>query len=114
MFQWRGDAMAFLKKNWKTLAGKPTWVFSSGPLGKGDPVEIVKDQRFQKTLEPILTQIKPRSVTVFHGAINMNKLNFLERAMMKRMPDQQGDSRDWNAIDVWAKQIAAELNKQSK
>jgi menaquinone-dependent protoporphyrinogen oxidase len=114
MFQWRADATAFLKKNWKKLADKPTWVFSSGPLGKGDPVEMVKDQRFQKTLEPVLAQIKPRSVTVFHGAITMNKLNFLERAMMKRMPDQQGDSRDWNAIDAWAKQIAAELNKQGK
>ena len=114
MFQWRADATAFLKKNWKILADKPTWIFSSGPMGKGDPVEMVKGQRFQKTLEPVLAQIKPRGVTVFWGAINMNKLNFLERSIMKRMPEQQGDFRDWNVINTWAKQIAAELTKQGK
>ena len=114
MFQWRADAMSFLKNYWKILAERPTWIFSSGPMGKGDPAEQVKDQSFQKKLEPVLAQIKPRGVTVFHGALNMNKLNFLERAIMKKMPDQQGDSRDWNMINAWAKQIAAELTKQGK
>jgi hypothetical protein len=33
---------------------------------------------------------------------------------MKRMPEQQGDFRDWNVINTWAKQIAAELTKQGK
>ena len=30
MFQWRPDAVAFLKKNQKLLAEKPTWLFYSG------------------------------------------------------------------------------------
>jgi len=34
-----GDATALLKKNWKILADiNRTWI-SSGPMGKGDPVE---------------------------------------------------------------------------
>ena len=114
MFRWRAEAVSFLKKTQKLLAERPTWLFSSGPLGKGDPVQLLKGQRFPKALQPIIDRIQPRDVAVFHGSIDMKKLNFFERFAFKKATDVQGDFRDWDAIISWANAIADELKKQSE
>jgi menaquinone-dependent protoporphyrinogen oxidase len=111
MFQWRADAVSFLKKNQNLLAERPIWLFYSGPLGKGDALELVKGQRFPKPLKPVIDHIKPRDTKVFHGFINMDKLNFFERFAFKKSPAMQGDFRDWDAIISWSKSIALELKK---
>lgn len=111
MFQWRPDAVSFLKKNQKLLAEKPTWLFYSGPLGKGDPLELVKGQRFPKSLKSVIDHIQPRDTAVFHGLINMEKLNFFEKFAFKKSPAMQGDFRDWNTIISWANSIASSLKK---
>ena len=111
MFQWRADAVSFLKKNQNLLAERPIWLFYSGPLGKGDALELVKGQRFPKPLKPVIDHIKPRDTKVFHGFINMDKLNFFERFAFKKSPAMRGDFRDWDAIISWAKSIASELKK---
>ena len=111
MFQWRADAVSFLKKNQNLLAERPIWLFYSGPLGKGDALELVKGQRFPKPLKPVIDHIKPRDTAVFHGFINMDKLNFFERFAFKKSPAMQGDFRDWDAIISWSKSIALELKK---
>jgi len=33
MFHWLKDAVGFVRRNRAALAGKPVWLFSSGPLG---------------------------------------------------------------------------------
>ena len=113
MFQWRPDAVSFLKKNQNLLAEKPTWLFYSGPLGKGDALELVKGQRFPKSLKPVIDRIQPRDTAVFHGAINMEKLNFFEKFAFKKTPAMQGDFRDWNAIISWANSIVTALKKNN-
>ena len=40
--RWRKEAVKFLQANEAALAEKPVWLFSSGPTGEGDPVELVK------------------------------------------------------------------------
>ncbi len=114
MFRWRADAVSFLKKNQNLLAERPTWLFYSGPLGKGDPLTLVKGQRFPKPLKPIIDHIQPRDMAVFHGFINMKKLNFFERFVFKKSPAMQGDFRDWDAIISWANSIASALKKYKK
>jgi menaquinone-dependent protoporphyrinogen oxidase len=111
MFRWRPEAVSFLKKNKGLLAELPTWLFSSGPLGKGDPVQLLKGQRFPKALQPIIEAVRPRDIAVFHGFIDMKKLNFFERFAFKKATDLQGDFRDWDAIISWANAIADTLNK---
>ncbi len=114
MFRWRADAVSFLKKKQNLLAEKPTWLFYSGPLGKGDPLQLVKGKRFPKSLKPVIDRIKPRDIAVFHGSINMKKLNFFERYFFKKNPDMQGDFRDWNAIIAWANSISNALKKETE
>ena len=108
---WRKQAAGFLKANEKALAEKMVWLFSSGPTGKGDPVELVKGWRFPKALQHIADRVKPRDIVLFQGAAFPEKLNPISRWMMKKVKAPLGDFRDWNAITVWAAAIADKLKK---
>lgn len=112
--QWRKEAVRFLKDNQEKLAERPVWLFSSGPTGEGDPVELVKGWRFPKKVQSFIDSIKPVDVAVFHGAVDMKRLNAIERFMLKNVKTPIGDFRDWDAITAWAENIAVELKKQTK
>ncbi len=108
---WRKEAVKFLKTNEKVLAEQMVWLFSSGPTGKGDPAELTKGWRFPKGLQPIADHIQPRDIAVFHGAINIEKLNFIEKWMINNVKAPLGDFRDWDAITSWATTIADVLKE---
>lgn len=110
--KWNKDAARFLKANEKILAEQPVWLFSSGPTGQGDPVELTKGWLFPKALLPIVDRIRPRDITVFHGAINTKKLNLIEKWLINNVKAPLGDFRDWDAITLWAVTIADELKEQ--
>jgi menaquinone-dependent protoporphyrinogen oxidase len=107
--QWRKEAAKFLTANESVLAGKPVWLFSSGPTGEGDPAELVQGWRFPTKLQPVADRIKPRDIAIFHGATNAEKLNFIEKFMLKNVGAPAGDYRDWEAISAWARTIAEAL-----
>lgn len=107
--QWRKEAARFLKDNEALLATKPVWLFSSGPTGEGDPVELTQGWRLPGKLQPIADRIAPRDIAVFHGASDVDKLNFIEKWMLKNVQAPVGDYRDWEAIAAWATAIANEL-----
>lgn len=111
--RWRKEAVKFLKKNENLLTGKPVWLFSSGPADKGDPVELLNGWRYPKKIQPFIDKIKPVDIAVFHGVVNVEKMNALERQMMKMVKSEVGDYRDWDAIAAWAKGIADELKKKA-
>jgi menaquinone-dependent protoporphyrinogen oxidase len=108
--QWPKEAVAFLKTNETTLADRPVWLFSSGPTGEGDPVELVEGKRLPAALQPVVDRIRPRDITVFHGNINPDKLNFIEKWMIKSLVKKPfGDFRDWDSIVTWTTTIADAL-----
>jgi menaquinone-dependent protoporphyrinogen oxidase len=107
--KWRKEAVKFLKENQEALAERLVWLFSSGPLGEGNPVELLDGWRFPASLQPIAGRIQPRDIAVFHGHLKPEKLNFLEKWMLKNIQSPVGDFRDWEAITSWAESIAAEL-----
>ena len=111
MGQWRKQAVNFLKTNEKSLAERPVWLFSSGPMGKGDPVQLTKGWRFPKSQGPIIDRIRPRDIALFHGMLDMKKLNFFEKWVIKNVKAPIGDFRDWDAIAAWATAIAGALKK---
>jgi menaquinone-dependent protoporphyrinogen oxidase len=113
MGQWRKEAAKFLRTNEPVLAEKPVWLFSSGPLGEGDPVELLQGWQFPGRLKPIADRIGPRDITAFHGALDANKLNFLEKWILKNVKSPVGDFRDWEAISAWATSIAEDLQEVS-
>ena len=104
--KWRKEAVKFLQANEKMLAERQVWLFSSGPTGEGDAVELTEGWRFPKAQQPLANRIRPRDIAVFHGVINMNKLNQIEKWMLKKFESPVGDFRDWEAITSWATSIA--------
>lgn len=108
--KWNKEAAAFLQANEKELANRPVWLFSSGPTGVGDAVKLVDGWRLPTDLQQVADRIHPRDIAVFHGYINENKINFIEKFAIKSLVKKPfGDFRDWNAIVTWANAVAVEL-----
>ena len=108
---WRKEIVKFLQENEKLLSERPLWVFSSGPMGEGDPAELLQGWRFPEAQRSLIERIKPRDITIFHGAIDLKKMNFLEKWTLKNVKAQTGDFRDWNSITRWAAGIAQALKR---
>ena len=107
--RWRKEAVKLLQNQAAALAGKMVWLFSSGPTGEGDPVELTKGWKYPEALQPAVDQIKPRDTALFHGVIRSEKLSFIERFAIKQVGAPAGDFRDWDAIAAWAGEIAGAL-----
>jgi menaquinone-dependent protoporphyrinogen oxidase len=112
--QWRKEAATFLEENEGALAERPVWLFSSGPTGEGDPVELMNGWRFPEALQPIAGRIGARDIVLFHGVIDMQELNLPEKLIIKALKAPAGDSRDWDAITAWAKSIAEALQQEGE
>jgi menaquinone-dependent protoporphyrinogen oxidase len=107
---WLPAATGFVRRNKATIAARPVWLFSSGPLGdravlapQPDPKEVAE---FRRTLAP-------RDHRFFAGAYDRATADFsgmglAERTLVRRMMPS-GDWRDWPAIEAWAREIARRL-----
>jgi menaquinone-dependent protoporphyrinogen oxidase len=118
MFHWLGDATSFVERHRTILAERPTWLFSSGPVGTDlvdkqgrDVLETSVPKEFPRLRE----LIRPRGERIFFGALDpgAKPIGVAER-FMRLMPAARdalptGDFRDWAAIDAWADEIAAAL-----
>ena len=106
---WLKEAADFLEKFKQDLALRPVWLFSAGPTGKGDPVEQMKGWRFPEALKPLADSIHPRDIAFFHGTLDMDKLRFAEKLIVRALKAPAGDFRDWEMINTWADGIAQTL-----
>jgi menaquinone-dependent protoporphyrinogen oxidase len=115
-FNWRKDARKFVERNAEVLAAKPTWLFSSGPVGtekvdkEGHDVLKGAEPKQFTTYEDL---VHPRGKQVFRGAYDHDKIRGADKiiAWMPAIRDimPEGDFREWDEIDAWASGIAAEL-----
>jgi menaquinone-dependent protoporphyrinogen oxidase len=108
---WQKEAAHFLTANADALAKRPVWFFSSGPTGEGDAASIMHGWRFPEALQPIADRIQPHDIAFFHGRIDLDKLHFAEKLIIKAMNVKTGDFRDWEVIRAWAGKIALELRQ---
>lgn len=106
---WLKPAVDFLQSKNDALSALPVWFFSDGPTGEGDPLELMKGWRFPDALKPHAERIQPRDMVLFHGMMDLEKLNFTEKLLIKAMKAPLGDFRDWEVINNWAEEIAKAL-----
>ena len=123
MFHWLKDATTFVQRNRALLAERPTWLFSSGPIGT-DAVDKqgrdVLETTVPKEFPRLRAAIRPRGEKVFYGALDpaAKPVGLAERfvsllpAARDALP--KGDFRDWPAIDAWADQIAGDLLREAR
>jgi menaquinone-dependent protoporphyrinogen oxidase len=122
MFHWMKEAKRFVLKNRAVLAGRPVWLFSSGPVGiqktdsKGRDVRDVSVSG-PKEIDELMEAVNPHDHRVFFGALYGDRVGGamgLTYRLMRRsksvresMPD--GDYRDWKEIEIWANEVADAL-----
>ena len=118
MFHWLRPATVFVKQNHRLLSRRPSWLFSSGPLGTDlvdeeghDVLETSRPKEFTE-LEDM---ISPRGTMVFFGAWDPDEAPVgVGERLMRMLPAARealptGDFRDWDAIEDWAGEIAVYL-----
>ena len=110
--RWMKAAAKFLQTNQPLLASRPTWFFSSGPTGQGDPNEIMDGWAFPDNLEAERKAIDPKDIILFHGNLDLDKMNFAERMIIKSVKATTGDYRDWLVIRQWAGKIDMDLKEK--
>lgn len=110
---WMKPVVELLQTHEQDLANRPVWLFSSGPTGEGDPVEIMHGWRYPEALEPLLQRIAPRNIALFHGRIDLEKMHWGEKLIVKALRAKTGDFRDWKALEAWAQDIAQALRSES-
>ena len=103
---WLDPARDLVEAHAAALAGRPVWLFSSGPLGppdklkpEGDPVDVAGLMETSGAAEH----------RVFAGRLDRDLLSFGEKAVVVAVRAPEGDFRDWDAIDAFAAGIADRL-----
>ena len=126
--KWHKEAIEFLERNLATLARKPVYLFSSGPLPGSSPVSETEDRLTmalgpedgpgsggRKKIAMLSEVIRPREHRVFYGAFDPNDSpKSMQERLVRALPAAKralpaGDFREWDAIESWAHQIAAEV-----
>lgn len=110
MGHWLDEARSFADARAAELARAPLWIFSSGPIG--DPPHPNDDEAVD--VARIVETTLPREHRVFAGRLDRHQLGFGERAIMRAVHASEGDFRDWGAIDMWARTIAAALESDGE
>ncbi|MEO8456493.1 MAG: flavodoxin domain-containing protein [Chloroflexota bacterium] len=101
------EVREFVAKFESELQTTPLWLFSSGPVGedpkpKGEPTEA----------EELARTLHARGHTTFTGRLDKKQLGLGEKIAVKLVGAPDGDFRDWDTIEAWARDIAYELNKE--
>ena len=118
LFHWLKQAASFVRRHRGGLQAMPVWLFSSGPLGS-EPVDAQgRDQKtasIPRELPELAQLVGAREYRIFFGAYQRDrKLIGLGERLVALMPAArdalpEGDFRDWDEIDAWAREIAASL-----
>ncbi len=103
---WLANGVKFVERFEGDLAQKPVWIFSSGPTGVGSADELLDGWHAPESIQPILERIQPQDIHVFHGKIDVEKLHWGERMLVRAMRGATGDFRDWDEIRQWASDIS--------
>jgi menaquinone-dependent protoporphyrinogen oxidase len=103
--KWLEPARQFAADHAAELAMRPTWLFSSGPLG--EPPR--PDAAHAVQVDDLIERTHARGHRLFDGRLDPYKVSFLERTVAKAVRAKAGDFRDWDAIHGWANSIADAL-----
>ena len=105
MGTWLEPARTFVEEHGDELAARPTWLFSSGPVGS--PPQPPPDKAVQ--IDPILARTRAREHRLFAGRIDKHDLGLAERTVMRAVRATEGDFRNWDDVTAWAAGIANAL-----
>lgn len=98
--RWMAPANDLIARCRPQLAGRPVWLFSSGPVGNlTNPAE-------GPAVSKLMEQTGALGHRVFAGKLDKAELGRLERTMVRAVRAPEGDYRDWDEIAEWTARIA--------
>jgi menaquinone-dependent protoporphyrinogen oxidase len=106
---WLEPAREVVERNAGALSERPVWLFSSGPVG--EPPKPAEEESVD--VSDILEATGARDHRVFTGRLDKGALGFAEKAIVLALRVAEGDFRDWDAIRIWAGEIATELHPEA-
>jgi menaquinone-dependent protoporphyrinogen oxidase len=102
--RWLDPARKLVDREAASLATRPVWLFSSGPLG--DPPKPVEEPPEVAAIQARTHAIDHR---VFAGSLDRARLGVVEKAIISVVRAPDGDFRSWEAVTEWASGIARRL-----
>ena len=129
MGSWQKEGIEYLERNATTLRTRPTWLYSCGPLPNSSKERSADEDRYggalgpadgpgsggRKKIEGLAELIGVREHRILTGAYDPNDPpKAISERLARMMPAvkdilPEGDFREWDAIEAWAKEIAKEI-----
>jgi len=106
--RWHKDARRFVRRYRHTLAGRPLFFFSSGPL---DASAAEKEIPPVHGVRRAMDRLDAREHITFGGRLEPGAKGFVARRIVEA--GKGGDFRDFEAIEAWADHVATELRAES-
>lgn len=103
MDRWLKEARHFVEEHREGISTRPTWLFSSGPIGGGTEFDATA----------LVEATRARDHHLFGGRLVKASLGIRERAIAGLVHAEEGDHRDWAAVAAWATAIARTLADQA-
>jgi menaquinone-dependent protoporphyrinogen oxidase len=105
--RWMKPAKELAERLRDALKDLPVWLFSSGPIGdppkpEEDPVDVAE----------VMEATGAAEHRIFPGKLVKSELGFGEKAIVLALRAPEGDFRDWDEIQNWARGIAEELGSK--
>jgi menaquinone-dependent protoporphyrinogen oxidase len=131
MGSWLSEGFDYLERQALVLAGRPTWLFSSGPLPGSTKEQPATDDPYdgalgpaegpgsggRKRIEELASRIGVREHRIFRGMYDpKDPPKAISERLVRLMPAAknilpEGDFRDWEAIEAWAVELASQIGE---
>ncbi|MFE2647335.1 flavodoxin domain-containing protein [Streptomyces nigra] len=102
--RWHKDARRFVRRHRADLAGRPVWLFSSGPL---DPSASERDIPPVPGVKRAMDRVDAEGHITFGGCLSEGARGRVARMILRS--GKGGDFRDFAQIEEWAGSVAADL-----
>lgn len=112
MGHWLEPATEFVDGFAASLARRPVWLFSSGPVGDPKRKLVQKMGADPLELPTLLAQTHAREHRMLAGKLAGDSLSRPRRLSLRLFPSIEGDWRDWNEIARLGAQIAEALDSE--
>jgi menaquinone-dependent protoporphyrinogen oxidase len=110
MGEWMDAARALVERVGPDLAGRPVWLFSSGPLGEAAGSQEVSEASIDgERVKELMAFTHAREHRMFAGRYDPRDVGLGEKTLLTAVQAPEGDFRPWPEIRAWAASIAAAL-----
>lgn len=106
---WLPQFCTFLREFGSELAGRPVWLFSSGPAIEDADTLFPGGRTYPAAMEKVIKAIGPRDLRLFAGMVNPDKLSLEDWCIYRALRGVTGDFKDWREIEDWAHVIATAM-----